>query len=244
MTNVNENISLENISSDNISLENTLEIIKMQHFKQEINEKIDTYISDLQKNSTGKINNKRLLTHVVTYYERMKNIYECQKESDDENDDKNNPFMDDESDTVLSDTDDNDYAKIFENKIYVNNSSQREKEIRDKILGMDNTSNDDKFYNRLNRTILTQTQNIGDKNIVENGDSSVDENMYSLGKIISDDENNANDESEKESDNETFDEVYDPVINNKKSVFKTLKPDIEIIVDDNNADDDDYNEPI
>ena len=190
------------------SFDSEEEIINLVKFKQEVTDAIDNCINLIKNNDTGNSEAKRLITQVMTYYERMKTIYSSHYESDDETD---LGCVSEESDDSNSME---DYTKLMKDRIFISPNSttsknlmQEEAAIRRRLLGLDNEFD------------------VLDDNVEHMGlldDQSTDPPIY--------DDTNSNQENfELETDE-------DYVSHNTKKIFKTLPPDTEIIINENTED--------
>jgi len=201
-----------------------IDIVEIIKFKQEVNDTIDNCINIIRTGKPDDDNQLRLLTQVTTYYDRMKILYANQHgESDD--DDK---FISDESDNE-------DYSKIMENRVFANPNNVRddnldkdEMKIRNQVLGL----NFNISYQELNNL-----NDMNDMSQIFNGDdTSVDPNIYDAN------ENNVENNEENNEESDEDDQNNDPIINNTKKTLKLFvpEPDVEIINGDTMVD---YDEP-
>ena len=226
------------------------EIADVIKFKQEINETLDTYISSL-KNSDILFDKrlKRLVEQTLSYYGRMKVIYSSKYEHDDEDDEDDDDENEDDvtSDIISDDSDDGEYAKLFEDRIYVNaaprqeapgpggqfghgginrtnfstrNLEQREEKIRSQLLGLN-----DLTYNEFD--------NLDDEStILGFDDSSVDNTYYDTPDHTDITENSVDEEDDD-----------DHILHNTKYKFNNIELNAEIIISDENDGTDNYEEP-
>src|SRR5687767_11927414 len=143
------------MSKMNESFDSVLTIINLTKFKQDLNENIDKCILDLQENGSSVVNvsaisennsekdknnstnnnvNLRIINQTMTYYERMKQLYSCKQANNDEDDDEDGFINDEDEENNDSDC---DYSDIMEGRIFRNDLSRQENEIRRKLLGLD-----------------------------------------------------------------------------------------------------------
>lgn len=113
-------------------MNNSNDILEFVKFKQEINEVLDYCIAAMQNNESIFMDKQRLVKQVMSYYTRMKCVYESSYQSDDEK-----SILSDESDTSVNE----EYNDIFHNRYYTGNS-------------YDNNINYNKSGNRITRQIL------------------------------------------------------------------------------------------
>ena len=196
-------------------MSSTLSIPELISFKEDINKTINEYLEILQINGSDNNNTGKILSQVKSYYGRMKLIYENQYGSSD--DETCTSFASDET----SDNYDNDedYGKLMENRVYANHNnirdnlvSERENDLRRKILGLNYLISGNEGY----------TLGFNEQEDID--DTSVDPIDYS-----------------DKNDPVTFsDEDGDPVSNNTKiSLIPFPESEIEIIVSETGIDYDD-----
>lgn len=202
-----------------------LEPIKLIEFKQEINELIDKYIECFNNNIENR-SSQKILSQIISYYKRMKLVYESTHSDSEEMGLSDNLVISEEDncvniidemglsdDLVISEKD--NYANIITDFTYSDNR-RNEENIRRKILGLSNSIG----YNVAND--LDDDPNYLNKN---NWDSSMDPISYiSENKFIQ--------TKEKSTVKEYLPNQH--IINNSKNTIKKFEslPDIEII--DNN----------
>lgn len=215
-------------------------------FKQEINDLITECLKSENEDRM------RLLSQMMTYFVRMKNVYSCCQSDDDDKVD------DDTEDNFLSDESDTDYTKIMENRVYSSqyNSTRNyitndnldsvnneiEKKITKKLLGINDMNDgidviDVIDYNRNN------FYDISDNNLMD--DNSVDQMNYLLANNENSDHgsnDNSNDNNNENSNHVDDENTHDVIQNNTKKTLKEFVAEsyIEIIDKDQPID---YNEP-
>jgi hypothetical protein len=148
------------------------DIAELIKFKQEISTVLDTCIENIKTKKSDDSNLERLLLQVMTYYDRMKNVYSSQQSDDDEY----NKYISDESDK------DDDYTKIMQNRVFINPNNFRD----ENLVGQEN---------ELRRKLLGLDYNLG---FNEYDDNSADPPFYG----DNNNENNENNEPEEESDDD------------------------------------------
>ena len=205
----------------NQELDKALTIINLTKFKQEINERINTCLASLQENSTDNNNiDRRIILQVISYYDKMQQVYKCRQESDDEEDGFIN---EDDDDDANLDNDSDDYTNVMNGRVFKNQTefSRQENELKRKLLGIDfsvEDTLDDDDNNILDNIGFDYSSN----NMSVPTDSSVDPPAYD---VMPETQNEG-------SDNDDDDQPGDPVIRNTKHAFKTNEPSTEIIIDD------------
>lgn len=216
-------------------------------FRQEINQTIDKCLEDIRANKDEVNDDKRLLTVTLTYYNRMKSVYNChQSDDDDDDDDKIISDVSNDSD----DDDSTDYSRVVRNRVWANPSN---------VIQNSALINDE---NTIRRNLLSLDYGFGENNNILDddddlyagialNDTSVDPVNYSASDLTNNasDDNNTNiidnssgkDIEEVEDDEE--DEHANHVLNNIRKTLLTFVPesDIEILIDDATID---YNDPI
>ena len=220
-------------------LDNVISIVNLIKFKQEINENIDVCIKNLEQDTFTDNHIKRLMTQIMTYYDRMKHVYCCRRESDDEkevDDNNEDEFMLDDDENDINDNDDSDYTNLMAGRIYGNESS-KENEMRRKLLGIDfslQDTLDENDDNNDNDVLDGMSFDFGSNKISTPIDSSVDPQLYDNEIPIT---QNDNSDDVEEHDN---DEPGNFIIRNEKQSFKA-ETDQEIIIDN---DDINYDDPV
>lgn len=193
-------------------------IDEINKFKQDINVLIDKCMDMLKQNKSEFNNDIRLLVQQISYFNRMLIIYGSQHSDDDESD-------------FVSDDSDEDYAKIIEDRIYINSKNnlkegveKQEKEIRKALLGLDDDF--DEFHKF-------------------GADSSVDPIIYDDNDQNEDNKNNNHNEdknNDTSDSSDSSDEDGNFILNNTKKTIKNFMSDSNIELVNENANDD-YNEP-
>ena len=241
--------------SDNKELNKVLTILNLTKFKQEINEIIEKYIEDLHNNGTSNNDpNHRIINQVVTYYEKMKNIYSCRHEKDDEDgfidddDDEEDENEDDENNGNSSD-DSNDYSNIMEDRTYRNDPGKHELDrqgdsIRRRLLGINDLNNvfdddDDET------TVIDTDTDLAYKNInnsTEPSDSSADPVIYDYNVDEKNTPIDSKDQNENTENSESSEEDIPGsyIIRNIKKTYKNDGLNSEIVIDDSEIN---YDEP-
>lgn len=191
-------------------------LVDIVKFKQEINESIDQYIEIIKGNKPDDNNIKRIITQTMSYFERMKVIYDSKQSSDDEN-------------SFLSEESDEDYAKIMKDRIYINhnNLSSDENKSENEVRGRVSQSNISLNYSEFNMNDLDDLD--------KHEDNPMDSPFYDTFDLSSENEKPLDEEDDDE-------EPGDPTINNSKKTIIPFIPDDNLEISDELSTVD-YNDP-
>ena len=204
------------------------EIADLVKFKQDINDLVDRCIEFVKEERKNKDNSDmmRLITQVMTYYERMKVVY------------SNVQSEDDDDDALISEDSDTDFTNIMADRVYCNphnindddaRTFRQENEMRRKLLGLNYDG-----YNEFDRTDDTSVDPTiyDDTNSTTWGQSPTDH----VPDEISEEEEQNLDACERgeRSANENF------VMNNQKKTLKDFVEETDIELINENID---YEEP-
>lgn len=208
-------------------------VMNLVQFRQELNESIDRCIEIINNGGyTGTIDYPKIMSLMISYYNRTKTIYSSKVESDDSNED-----------VLSSEGDSGNYTSIMSDRIYHSNDTIlkgitkeiedvtiQENRIRRQMLGLSygELNNSDNQY---------ESDNINDPNFDK--DSSVDPVIYDE---LNDSDPEIITHNSRRIDN--IDDIIDEndndyIAHNTKNKYVNIIPDIEIITDEVTIDYDD-----
>lgn len=231
---------------------NTQTIIK---FKSEINDIIDECIKNSTDPTISNNSKYKLLTHTVTYFGRMKQLYLNQQSDDDDDIDIYN------NDSGLSDDSNEEYTDLMKNRTFTNNNNninintnnninskinkdviedEYEKEIQKRLFSFGGNS---LLYNDTNEDYVYGND---ESNDLINYDMTLFNDEDSKAPIQENTEYNKSIKNQEiiKNDNNNNPKNFDsPIINNKKNSLKIFVHDDDIDIDILNENNIDYDEP-